>query len=76
MQRKRREKLSDQLRRFIKTGELSCYEISKQTGIDTSTLSRFLNKKGGLSVDGLDRIADCLGLNLVQEASPHQTKGR
>ncbi len=55
---------------------MSCYEISKQTGIDTSTLSRFLHHKGGLSVDGLDRIADCLGLNLVQDAPPRKSKGR
>lgn len=75
MTQKRRTRLSDQLRRFIQTGELSCYEISKQTGIDTSTLSRFLHKKGGLSVDGLDKIADCLGLNLVQEGRPRKAKG-
>ena len=75
MKRKRRVALSDQLRRFIRKGGLSRYKISQRTGIDNSTLCRFLHKKGGLSMDGLDRITDCLGLSLVQDVTTDEQKG-
>jgi transcriptional regulator with XRE-family HTH domain len=73
MAKKRRLKFSDQLRRAIETSELSRYEISKRTGIAQSTLSKFMAGKGGLSVEGLDKIADCLGLNLTSD--PAAKKG-
>lgn len=61
----KRMKLTDQLRKAIETGGRSCYRLAKETGIDKSVLSRFLHHKGGLSMEGLDAIADNLGLDLV-----------
>lgn len=58
-------KLSDQLRRAIVASGMSRYAIWKATGIDQSTLSKFMRGKGGLSVEGLDKLAACLGLELV-----------
>lgn len=72
----KRIKLTDQLRAAIEGGPKSRYQIAKETGIDEATLSRFIHSKGGLSMEGLDSIADCLGLNLVQEGRPRKTKGR
>jgi len=72
----KRVKLTDQLRRAIEGGLKSRYQIAKETGIDEATLSRFIHGKGGLSMEGLDSIADCLGLNLTTVSKPRAKKGR
>jgi DNA-binding phage protein len=68
----KRTKLSDQLRRAIKTSGKTRYRIWRETGIAQETLSRFVSGKGGLSIDGIDKLGECLGLNLV----PHETKSK
>ena len=62
---RKRLKLTDQLRTAIETADKSRYRLSKETGIDEATLSRFMHGKGGLSMDGLDRLAEALGLDLT-----------
>jgi hypothetical protein len=62
-----KEKLSDQLRRLILTGEKSRYRISKETGIDAGTLCRFVKGQAGLSIPVLDKVAECLGLRIVAD---------
>lgn len=66
-------KLSDQLRGFIENAPISQNQIARESDIDRATLSRFLNETGGLSVDGLDRIAGVLGLELVK-SKPSKAK--
>jgi hypothetical protein len=60
------DKLSDQLRRYLtETAEASSLrQVSRDTRIDVSTLSRFLSGAGGLSVEGLDRLGKTLKLEL------------
>ncbi|MCE9591144.1 MAG: helix-turn-helix domain-containing protein [Planctomycetes bacterium] len=41
------------------------YAISKQTGIDQAHLSRFMTGEKGLSFDAMERLADCLGLEIT-----------
>jgi len=65
MARKQPKKLSDQLRAAIDASEMTRYRIALEAEIDHATLSRFMNGKGGLSVDSMDRLADTLGLELV-----------
>ena len=60
-------RLTDELRAAIRTSEKSMGEIARQSGIDIATISRFIHGKGGLSMDGLDGIANCLGLRLVAD---------
>lgn len=67
-------KLSDQLREFITNAPLGQNQIAREADLDRATLSRFLNKTGGLSVDGLDRIAGVLGLELVETKPPKAKK--
>ena len=62
---KRRQKLSDQIRRAVRECGMSRYEIWKVTGIDQGTLSRFVAGKAGMTIDSLDRLADLLGLNIT-----------
>jgi len=73
---KNRVKLTDQLRTAIRTSDKSMGQIARESGIDIATISRFVHGKGGLSMEGLDGIAGCLGLNLVQEGRPRKAKGR
>ncbi len=72
---KKPEKLTDQLRAAIRTSEKSMGQIARESGIDIATISRFIHGKGGLSVDGLDGIAACLGLSITSD-KPQAKKGR
>jgi hypothetical protein len=59
-----RKTLSDQLRQAIRDSELTRYSISESTGIDQATLCRFLQGTRGMSLDSVDRLAECLGLEI------------
>lgn len=72
---KKRKTFCDELRDAIDSAEISRYRLAEETGIDAATLSRFMNGKGGLSVDGLDKIAAVLGLHVTVEAKKPKAKG-
>jgi len=61
----RRLPLSDQLRAAVRNCGETRYAIAKATGIDQSTLSRFVNGERGLSMDAMDTLGEYLGLELV-----------
>ncbi len=61
---KKRVELSDQIRRAVRTSGRSCYSICKWSGLDQSSLSRFMRGERGLSMRSLDDLADILKLNL------------
>ncbi len=69
MAKKRREPetLSDQLRAIIDNGTMTRYRLSKLSSVDPGQLHRFMNGKGRLSSDSMDRIAAALKLRLVQD---------
>ena len=46
---------------------LTRYQISQQTGIEQSALSRFVHGERGLALDNVDLIADLLGLEVTQK---------
>ena len=73
---KKRAKLTDQLRTAIQTSDKSMGQIARESGIDIATISRFLHGKGGLSMVGLDAIAECLGLSFTTAAKHGTKKGR
>ncbi len=62
----KQERLTEQLRSAIKGADKSVYAIAVEAKIDKSTLSRFLAGKGGLSMDGLDRLGKLLELRIEQ----------
>lgn len=43
------------------------YAIAKKTGISDSSLSRFMARKQGLSLDAVDGLAKLFGLRLEAE---------
>lgn len=70
----KRKTLSEQLRDAILGAEISRYQISKETGIAQSDLSRFVNRQQGLSLDTIDRLADYLNLELTKRTPPRKGK--
>ena len=44
------------------------YRLSKEAAVDASQLCRFVQGKGRLTTDSLDRIGEVLRLRLVQDA--------
>jgi hypothetical protein len=62
---KKREKLSDQIRRAVDASGRSRYRICKDAGILQSVMSRFMSGQGGLSTERLDALADLLDLNIT-----------
>jgi plasmid maintenance system antidote protein VapI len=59
------KKLSDELRDAVNASGLSRYAIAKAIGVAASTLSRFMNGKGGLSMDYIDRLGGLLDLHVI-----------
>ena len=69
-------KLSDQLRAVILDNEKSRYRISKETGITEAGLSRFVNHVSGISLDTIDKIGECLGLEITTRQERGKKKGK
>jgi transcriptional regulator with XRE-family HTH domain len=61
--------LSEQLRQAIRDCGESRYALSKRTGIDQSTLTRFMSGERGLRLDVVDVLAEALGLELRSKGS-------
>jgi hypothetical protein len=55
---------SDQLRQAVRDSELTRYAISVRTRIDQGTLCRFIRGERGMSLDSVDRLMECLGLEI------------
>ena len=70
-----RQKFSDQLRQAIERADKTRYQISMETNIAQSTLSRFIHGKGGLSLESIDLVCQCIGGRLVTD-SMGRKKGR
>jgi predicted XRE-type DNA-binding protein len=62
---KKRLALTDQLRCAIDASPLSRYRICQELGINQSSMSRFMHRQAGLTVDALDALADFLDLQLA-----------
>ncbi|KKL08668.1 hypothetical protein LCGC14_2573550 [marine sediment metagenome] len=56
--------ITDQLREAMEASGLSRYALAKATGIDMSTVHRFYWGVGNLSADGIDKMAEALGMEL------------
>jgi len=75
---RRRQDLAGQLREAIRASGFTRYRICKDADIDQATLSRFMHRKSGLSMEAIDRLVETLGLELKpkQPASKRAKKGR
>lgn len=57
--------LSDQLREVI-ASRGTAYAVAKSADVDPGIIQRFLTGERGLTVATLDRLAEALGLRLVE----------
>lgn len=55
----------DDIRDAIEASDMSRYRMSKETGIGEPQLCLFMAGKKGLSVEALETLADCLGLEIT-----------
>ncbi len=58
-------RIYEQVRKAIRASIKSRYAISKEIGISQSHLSQFMDGTKGLSVDALECLTDCLGLEIT-----------
>ena len=63
--KRKRVRLSDQIRRAVDASGASRYRICKGIGLDQGTMSKFMAGHSGLSIATLDALADVLGLDVV-----------
>lgn len=56
--------LSEQFRLAIETSGISRYEIAKATGVSQSTLSKFMLRQRGISIEAMDAVGLFLGMRL------------
>ena len=80
MMKRKRTRLSDQIRQAVDACVLSRYRICKETGIDQGAFSRFMAGKVGMTMANLDAVADVLRLDVVARGPvkvlPNQKPGR
>lgn len=62
---KKSKLISDQVREAIKKSGKTRYEISKHTGVEQASLSRFHHKQRSISLEAVDRIGKYLGLEIT-----------
>ena len=68
-------KVYDELRKAIKASSKTRYRLWQETGIDQALLARFMNRKGGLSIESIEKLIEALGLEII--IKPKKTgKGR
>ncbi len=76
MTKKQAKQFSDEIRAAVENCGKTRYQIAKQTGIDAAALCRFVQGQVGLSMDNLDKLAECIGLHVHTEHKPRAKKGR
>ena len=55
----------DDIRKAIADHDKSRYRLSQEAGISQGQLSEFMAGTKGLSVESLERLAECLGLEII-----------
>jgi len=72
--------LQDTLRKLlsdrIASGELTGVYLAEKTGFRQAHISNFLNRKRGLSLEGMDRVLQCEGLSVLDLVPPEQINQR
>ena len=56
---------TDQIREAIRRSGRTNHAIARDMGVAPSVIHRFMNGKGGLSMEYIDRLAALLGLHIV-----------
>ena len=67
MKKTQKTTLEKALLKAIKTSGFSIYRIAKDSGLDKAPLYNFVNDKRSLTLPTAGKLADALGLELVQK---------
>ena len=70
------ENLRQALRARIEEGELTGMGLAEKTGFQQAHISNFLNRKRGLSVDGMDRVLSVEHLSVLDLLDPEEVNQR
>jgi phage repressor protein C with HTH and peptisase S24 domain len=70
------ENLRKTLCERIDEGELTGLRLAKETGFRQAHISNFLNRKRGLSVEGMDRVLNVQGLSVLDLLDPGEINKR
>src|SRR5580700_8647841 len=72
--------LQDNLRKVlwerIEAGELTGLHLAQQTGFKQAHISNFLNKKRGLSLEGMDKVLSVQHLSVLDLLDPSEVNKR
>src|SRR5579871_4866523 len=72
--------LQDNLRKIlwdrIETGELTGLRLAQQTGFKQAHISNFLNRKRGLSLEGMDKVLSVQHLSVLDLLDPAEINKR
>ena len=63
---RQRAAISGQLHAILTRGEHNLYEVAKAAKVPLSSLTRFVDGERGLTLATADKLADALGLKLVE----------
>ena len=66
MSKSKKENIEDKLRRAILDSKISRYKISQLSGVGEAQLSLFVNRKRTLTLTSAAKVAEALGLELIQ----------
>jgi len=70
------ENLRKTLWRRIEEGELTGLHLAEQTGFKQAHISNFLNRKRGLSLEGMDKVLKVQRLSVLDLLDPHEINRR
>ena len=72
--------LQDNLRKIlwerIDSGELTGLRLAQQTGFKQAHISNFLNRKRGLSIEGMDKVLSVQHLSVLDLLDPAEVNKR
>ncbi len=67
---------SETLKEIIRSRGLTAYALARMSGASVDPIQRFLNGERGLSVATFDKLADALGLDLVERKPPRRLRSK
>src|ERR1700738_1697029 len=70
------ENLRKTLWEYIDAGELTGLRLAEQTGFKQAHISNFLNRKRGLSLEGMDKVLNVQHLSVLDLLEPGEVNKR